>query len=98
MADAAARATHAPAPAIILEINRRFLGDPAAGSVGSPEFAAASIVEESEPKQIRMANLAVIGSHSVNGVSQLHGRLIKERLMPHFAEVFPDRFPGSPTG
>ena len=85
--------------AIILEINRRFLEGPGRRFVSMPEqMAEASIVEEGEPKQIRMANLAVIGSHSVNGVSQLHGRLIKERLMPHFAAVFPDRFRGITNG
>lgn len=85
--------------AIILEINRRFLDGPGRRFVNMPEeYAAASIVEEGEPKQIRMANLAVIGSHSVNGVSQLHGQLIKERLMPHFAAVFPDRFRGITNG
>ena len=85
--------------AIILEINRRFLEGPGRALVSTPgRLEEASIVEESEPKQIRMANLAVIGSHSVNGVSQLHARLIKERLMPQFAEVFPERFRGVTNG
>ncbi|MCH2162434.1 MAG: glycogen/starch/alpha-glucan phosphorylase, partial [Phycisphaerales bacterium] len=85
--------------AIILEINRRFLAGPArVFPVGSPQYQDASIVEESEPKNIRMANLAVIGSHSVNGVSQMHASLLKERLMPQFADVFPDRFRGVTNG
>lgn len=85
--------------AIILEINRRFLAGAGRALIQVPEaYAAASIVEEGEPKQVRMANLAVIGSHSVNGVSQMHAQLIKERLMPHFATVFPDRFKGITNG
>ena len=85
--------------AIILEINRRFLEGPGRALVSTPgKLEDASIVEESDPKQIRMANLAVIGSHSVNGVSQLHARLIRERLMPQFAEVFPERFRGVTNG
>ncbi len=85
--------------AIILEINRRFLAGAGRALIQVPEaYAAASIVEEGSPKQVRMANLAVIGSHSVNGVSQMHAQLIKERLMPHFATVFPDRFKGITNG
>ena len=85
--------------AIILEVNRRFIEGAGRRLVQVPGgVEAASIVEEGEPKQIRMANLAVIGSHSVNGVSQMHGELIRERLMPHFATVFPDRFSGITNG
>jgi starch phosphorylase len=85
--------------AIILEVNRRFIQGAGRRLVQVPGgVEAASIVEEGEPKQIRMANLAVIGSHSVNGVSQMHGKLIRERLMPHFATVFPDRFKGITNG
>ena len=85
--------------AIILEVNRRFIEGVGRRLVQVPGgVEAASIVEEGEPKQIRMANLAVIGSHSVNGVSQMHGELIRERLMPHFATVFPDRFSGITNG
>ena len=85
--------------AIILEINRRFLEGHAKSLGAVPgDYEAASIVEESDPKQIRMANLAVVGSHSVNGVSQLHARLIRKRLMPHFDRVFPGRFRGITNG
>ena len=85
--------------AIILEINRRFLeGHGKSLAAVSGDYESASIVEESEPKQIRMANLAVIGSHSVNGVSQLHAELIKKRLMPQFDRVFPGKFRGITNG
>ena len=85
--------------AIILEVNRRFIEGAGRRLIQVPGgVEAASIVEEGEPKQIRMANLAVIGSHSVNGVSQMHGELIRERLMPHFATAFPDRFKGITNG
>ena len=85
--------------AIILEVNRRFLEGQGQALNSNPTFRSeASIVEESTPKNIRMANLAVIGSHSVNGVSQMHAKLLREQLMPHFAEVFPDRFHGITNG
>ncbi len=85
--------------AIILEVNRRFLAGHGKSLISKPEmYRDASIVEEGSPKNIRMANLAVIGSHSVNGVSQMHAQLLKDKLMPHFAEVFPDRFRGITNG
>ncbi|MCD6396400.1 MAG: glycogen/starch/alpha-glucan family phosphorylase, partial [Spirochaetaceae bacterium] len=57
-----------------------------------------SIVEESSPKQIRMANLCITGSHSTNGVAALHTELLKSRLVPAFAEIFPRRFNNKTNG
>jgi starch phosphorylase len=57
-----------------------------------------SLVEESEPKQVRMANLAIIGSHAVNGVSELHSRLLQTRVFRYFAEIFPKKFSNKTNG
>jgi len=51
-----------------------------------------SIIEEGPEKQVRMAHLAIVGSHAVNGVSMLHTRLLKNLLVPDFANLWPDRF------
>jgi starch phosphorylase len=57
-----------------------------------------SLVEESTPPRIRMAHLAIVGSHSVNGVSEIHTRLIRTTLAPDFAELWPDRFNNKTNG
>ena len=78
---------------IIEEINASFLGQV---SARWPDDVARlqrmSIIEEGQPKHVRMANLAIVGSHAVNGVSELHSGLVRERLVPDFAEMWPDRF------
>lgn len=51
-----------------------------------------SLVEESIPKKIRMANLCIIGSHKVNGVAALHSELLKTNLFKDFHEFFPTKF------
>lgn len=51
-----------------------------------------SIVEESNPKQLRMANLSIIGSHKVNGVAALHTELLKKYLFKDFYDLNPDKF------
>jgi len=51
-----------------------------------------SLIEEGPVKQARMANLAIIGSHMVNGVSELHTQLLKQRLVPDFVALWPDKF------
>jgi len=78
---------------IVYEINRRFLGEVRElfpddeGKVNRM-----SLIEEGPVKHVRMANLAIVGSHKVNGVAQLHSDLVKSRLVPDFAEMWPDRF------
>lgn len=58
-----------------------------------------SIIEESDPKNIRMANLAVIGSHKVNGVAELHSELIKTTIFKDFVKVFgPEKFTNVTNG
>jgi len=84
---------------IIYEINRRFLEHVAWLYPGDVEkLRRVSIIEESEQKQVRMAHLAIIGSHSVNGVSELHSRLIRTSLVPDFYELFPHKFNSKTNG
>ncbi|MFA7160140.1 MAG: glycogen/starch/alpha-glucan phosphorylase, partial [Kiritimatiellia bacterium] len=84
---------------IIYEINYRFLQKV---NVRFPHdfdrLRDVSLVEESEPKQVRMANLAIVGSHSVNGVSELHSRLLQSKVFRYFAEIFPKKFSNKTNG
>ena len=57
-----------------------------------------SIIEEADEKQVRMALLATVGSHSVNGVSALHSELVKTALVPDFAKMMPERFNNKTNG
>jgi starch phosphorylase len=67
---------------IIYEIDRRFLEETAVAYPGDRErLKRMSLIEEATPKQLRMANLAVVGSHSINGVSAIH-RIDKDSLVP----------------
>ncbi|PKL13106.1 MAG: glycogen phosphorylase [Spirochaetae bacterium HGW-Spirochaetae-8] len=84
---------------IIYEINHRFLQHAVAFFPLHPEvLSKVSIIEESNPKMVRMANLSIIGSHSTNGVAELHSRLLKERMFPEFAVIYPDRFNNKTNG
>ncbi len=78
---------------IILEINRRFLDDVRAKRPGDQEFVSrVSLIDESGSRHVRMANLAAVGSHAVNGVAALHTDLLKQTVMRDFHELFPERF------
>jgi starch phosphorylase len=57
-----------------------------------------SLIEEGDQKKIRMGNLSVVGSHSVNGVSQLHSELLKTRLFKDFYELTPEKFNNKTNG
>src|SRR5690606_1107913 len=57
-----------------------------------------SIVGEEPEKHLRMAHLAVVGSHSINGVARLHSRLLREKVLPDFAEMWPERFNNKTNG
>jgi starch phosphorylase len=57
-----------------------------------------SIIEEAPEKQVRMAHLAIVGSHAVNGVSKLHTELLKNSLVPDFAHLWPERFTNKTNG
>lgn len=84
---------------LIYEINHRFLNEVARVFPDEPaRIAAMSIIEESEPKMIRMAYLAIVGSHSTNGVAALHTQLLQTRLVPDFAAMWPERFNNKTNG
>ena len=57
-----------------------------------------SLIEEGPPKRVRMAHLAIVGSFAVNGVSELHSRLLREQLFPDFALHNPDKFGNHTNG
>lgn len=57
-----------------------------------------SVIEEGPEKQIRMAHLAIVGSHAINGVSKLHTELLKNSLVPDFAHLWPERFSSKTNG
>ncbi len=82
---------------IIYEINHRFL-EVVSGMCSLDDLQKLSIIEEGAHKQVRMANLAIIGSHSTNGVAALHSDLIKKTLVPELAKVFPERFNNKTNG
>jgi starch phosphorylase len=84
---------------IIYEINRRFLDDVRArcpGDTGRVERV--SLIEEGPVRQVRMAHLAIVGSHSTNGVAALHSELLKQRVVPDFTALFPERFNNKTNG
>lgn len=84
---------------IIFEINARFLQDAVTFFPLHPEkLSKISIIEESNPQMVRMANLAIIGSHSTNGVAALHSELLKKEMFPEFNMIFPDRFNNKTNG
>jgi len=84
---------------IIYEINRRFLDEVRAKFPGDGgRVARVSLIEEGTPKQVRMAHLAIVGSHSTNGVAALHSELLKKTVVPDFAAIFPERFNNKTNG
>ena len=84
---------------IIYEINRRFLRDVAVRFLGDENrMRGMSIIEEDTEKRIRMAHLAIVGSHSVNGVAELHSRLLKEKVLKDFDEMYPGKFNNKTNG
>src|SRR5439155_5526731 len=76
---------------LMLEVERRFPGDMAVSQ-------RVSIFEEGERRNVRMANLAMAGSHSVNGVAALHSELVKTTLAPDFHKLWPERFNNKTNG
>lgn len=84
---------------IIYDINFRFLKDMNARFPGDvARIRRMSIIEEAADKNIRMANLAITGSHSVNGVAALHTEIIKNDVFHDFYEIWPDKFNNKTNG
>ena len=84
---------------IIYEINRRLLEEARARFPGDEgRVARVSLVEEGPPRKIRMANLAIVGSHSTNGVAAIHSGLLRSTTVRDLAELFPERFGNKTNG
>ncbi|MBI2682686.1 MAG: glycogen/starch/alpha-glucan phosphorylase [Acidobacteriales bacterium] len=84
---------------IIYRINAEFLQDVTSNYVANDQqVQRMSIIEEGPEKQVRMAQLAIIGSHAVNGVSELHTKLLTTTLVPDFAQLWPERFTNKTNG
>lgn len=78
---------------IIYEINRRFLAQVNHNFPGDTDLLRrVSIIDESNGRRVRMAHLAVVGSHTVNGVAAIHSELLKTTLFADFNRIFPGRF------
>lgn len=84
---------------IIYEVNRRFLDEVRRRWPGdSARVERMSLIEEGAVKQVRMAHLAVVGTHSTNGVAEIHSELLRSRTLRDFAEMFPERFGNQTNG
>ena len=84
---------------IIYEINRRLLDAVRTRFPGDEgRIERVSLIEEGPVKQVRMANLAIVGSHSTNGVAEIHSRLLRTMTVKDLAEVFPERFNNKTNG
>jgi starch phosphorylase len=84
---------------IIYEINRRFLDEVRAKYPGDEaRVQRMSLIGEHGDKQVRMAHLATVASHHVNGVAALHSRLLRETVLRDFAELWPERFTNVTNG
>lgn len=84
---------------IIYEINYRWLEEVDRRFPGNVEMQRKlSIIEESDPKRINMANLAIVGSHKVNGVSALHSELLKHHVFKPFWEMDSEKFTNKTNG
>jgi starch phosphorylase len=84
---------------IIYEVNRRLLDEVRVlfpGDDGRVERV--SLVEEKPSRKIRMANLAIVGSHSTNGVAAVHSKLLRTTTVKDLAEMFPERFSNKTNG
>jgi starch phosphorylase len=84
---------------IVFEINRRFLNDVRSRYPGDDDrIRRVSLIQEGPEKRVRMANLAVVGSHSTNGVAEIHSELLRATVVHDLSEVFPERFNNKTNG
>ena len=84
---------------IVYEINRRLLEDVRARFSGDKgRLDRVNLIEEGAERKVRMANLAIAGSHSTNGVAAIHSQLLRTTTVKDLAEMFPDRFNNKTNG
>ncbi len=84
---------------IIYEINRRLLDSVRTRFPGDEgRVQRVSLIEEGPTKHVRMANLAIVGSHSTNGVAAIHSELLRTTTVKDLAEMFPERFNNKTNG
>lgn len=84
---------------IIYEINRRFLDSVRAhGITDRAKIGRLSLLTEEEHPSVKMASLGIVGSHKINGVAELHSKLVREQLFKDYAEIYPDRFTNKTNG
>lgn len=84
---------------IIFEINRRLLDEVRSRYPGDEgRVADISLIEEGPVRKVRMANLAIVGSHSTNGVAAIHSGLLRTVTVKHLADLFPERFNNKTNG
>jgi glycogen phosphorylase len=84
---------------IVFEINRRLLDDVRSRFPGDEgRVVRTSLIEEGPVKHVRMANLAIVGSHSTNGVAAIHSALLRSITVKDLAEMFPERFSNKTNG
>ena len=84
---------------IIYEINQRFLKDVMHHYPDDPVlWQRMSLIDEAQGRRIRMAHLAIVGSHKVNGVAEIHTRLMKETIFADFHRLWPDRIVNMTNG
>jgi len=84
---------------IIFDINSRLMKEVELKWPGDDaKKKAVSLIEENDGRMVRMANLAVVGSHSINGVAAIHSQLIKSHLFPEFAQLYAERFNNKTNG
>ena len=84
---------------IIYEINKRFLDELRVRYLADDsKLTELSLINESGERYVRMAHLACVGSHAINGVAELHTRLLKEHVIPGFAQLWPERLSSKTNG
>jgi starch phosphorylase len=84
---------------IIYEINGRFLDTVRSSHPGDEaRLARMSLIDEEPEREVRMANLAIVGTHSTNGVAAIHSELLRTRTVADFAALFPERFSNKTNG
>jgi starch phosphorylase len=84
---------------IIYEVNARLLAEVAVRFPGdAARVEHVSLIEEKPVRQVRMANLAIVGTHSTNGVAEIHSKLLRTRVVSDFAALFPERFNNKTNG